>query len=103
MFLFFHVSIPINVRKITYITIPKSIISVWETDNIFLPTDKTRFILIIPQEICCGYALESSHWDDSNEHPQHMFKESEDNEKRIKIFVENGHLSIWTCFEGGML
>ena len=101
MFLFFHVSIPINVRKITYITIPKSIISVWETDNIFLPTDKTGgFILIISHEICCGYALESSHGDDSNEHPQHMFKERV--MKSIKIFVENGHLSIWTCFGGGM-
>lgn len=24
--------------------------------------------------LCCGYLLEASHWDDSNQYPQHMQK-----------------------------
>ena len=31
------------------------------------------FFLFLHKNICCGYSLEASHWDASNEYPQHMF------------------------------
>ena len=31
------------------------------------------FWTVLHKNICCGYSLESPHWGDSNEYPQHMF------------------------------
>ena len=31
------------------------------------------FFLFLNQNICCGYSKEPSRWDDSFEHPKHMF------------------------------
>ena len=30
------------------------------------------FSLFLHRKVCCGYSLEASHWDSSNEYPLHM-------------------------------
>ena len=39
----------------------------------FFSSIKIYFFLLLHKNICCGYSLEASRRDASNEYPQHMF------------------------------
>ena len=44
------------------------------TDPLITVKKWKSFFLSLNQNICCGYSKEPSQWDDSFEHPKHMFK-----------------------------
>ena len=44
--------------------------------------------------ICCGYSLESSHWDDYNEYTQHMFLWRNNNKKLSLNYYQLPSLSV---------
>ena len=51
------------------------------------------FSLFLIENICCGYSKEPSQWDDSFEHPKHMFKLIG---KKIITILHSKNFLIWT-------